>query len=199
MPRLGDSMKTMGSDNLDSVMKSFWDYADRHHDEDLDGGRRTGRVPVLARQVAGKNVLLPPTAAESAEISLLIPVTERHRWFGSSQALTQSVFGTVVGFKRLDLLTEVRAENGRQAFFDTCQDCAVELDHEVKGLSPNPPSRVVGALERDVRGKETRLSGRIWGRLVQWLPAVAVGRCSWRDRRQRETLAGPSGTSWGDV
>ena len=63
-------------------------------------------------------------------------------------------------------------------------------------LSPNPPSRVVGALERDVRGKETRLSGRIWGRLGQWLPLVAVGRCSWRGRRQRETLAGPSGTSW---
>ena len=66
-------------------------------------------------------------------------------------------------------------------------------------LIPNPPNRVVGALEWDMGGMETRSSGRIWGRPGQWLPAMVVWQCSWRDRRQQEAPAGPAGTSWGDL
>ena len=41
-------------------------------------------------------------------------------------------------------------------------------------LSPNPPNRVVGALEWDMRGMETRSSGRIWGSPDLWRPAMVV-------------------------
>ena len=59
-------------------------------------------------------------------------------------------------------------------------------------FSPNPPNRVVGALEWDVRGMETRSSGRNWDRPGQWLPEMVVWQCSWRDRRQLEAPAGPA-------
>ena len=88
-------------------------------------------------------------------------------------------------------------------------------------LNPHPPSRVVGALERDVRGKETRLSGRIGavaagggrGALFMEGPEAAgnarwpiwheLGRrlIGWRVRMMSEACrlsTTPSGREWRD-
>lgn len=51
------------------------------------------------------------------------------------------MFGAVVAFQRFDLLTTVRAECGRPAFFENASDCIAEFEHEVSALGePRPTS-----------------------------------------------------------
>ena len=90
------------------------------------------------------NVLVPPNGTHADEIRAAIKPSQRHRYFGSlrsSQALAQSVFGTIGAFDRLDLLTKVTAEDGRPAFFTDDRDWTLSLEHEVDTLGePRPTS-----------------------------------------------------------
>lgn len=120
------------------VRRMLWAWADRHHQDELDGGKREGRPPVLASKFREKNVLVPPNnESKACDIRNVIPRNQRHRWFGSlksSQALAQSVFGALCAFKCLDLLQDVRAECGRPAFFEDRRDRTLDFEHEVRCL-----------------------------------------------------------------
>ena len=78
---------------------------------------------------------------------------------------------------------------------------SINLDSNFPPLGAKPESTEprCGGTGMDMRGMETRPSGRNWGRPGQWPPAMVVWQCSWRDRRRQEALVGPSGTSWGDL
>jgi hypothetical protein len=122
---------------LAAVHGIAWAWADQKHVGQLDGGRRDGRWPVLKQEFAEMNVLVPQDGNRAAECRALIAPAKRHRHFGSlrsSQALAQSVLGAIAIYRRLDLLSAVRAECGRPAFFMDDRGWSLEFEHEVNTL-----------------------------------------------------------------
>ena len=126
------------------VHEALWMWADLHHRGQLDDGERLERPPVLASRFASNGILIPPNDGKATAIRAAIPEGQRHRWFRSltsSQALTQSVFGAIGAFDRLDVLQGVPAECGRPAFFDDHRGWSLVLEHDVHGLDePRPTS-----------------------------------------------------------
>ena len=128
----------------EDVRRTLWTWADRHHQGELDGGKREGRPPVLASKLREMNVLVPPNGSKANSIRAAIPLTQRHQWFGSlksSQALAQSVFGALHAFDRLDLLQDVRTECGRPAFFEDRSGWTLCFEYEVRCLGEKPRGR----------------------------------------------------------
>ncbi len=128
----------------EDVRRTLWIWADRHYRCKLDGGKREGRPPVLAREFASENVLVPPKNESKARDIRDALSRGRHRWFRSlksSQALAQSVFGALRAFNRLDLLQDVHAECGQPAFFADRNGWTLCLEHEMDNLrEPRPTS-----------------------------------------------------------
>ena len=136
---------TSYSDYEKMVLRTLWTWADQHHEGELDSGKRQGRPPVLAGGTASKNVLVPSDGSKVDEIRAAIPRNQRHWWFRSlksSQALTQSVFGALRAFNRLDLLQNMSAECGRPAFFEDHRGWAFDFEHEVRCLKEPRPTSV---------------------------------------------------------
>ncbi len=132
------------ADYLGTVYRAMWAWAERHHGNQLDGGRRQGRPPVLQPEFAAMNVLVPPDGSQAGEIRAAISGDQRHRHFASlrsSQALAQSVFGAIRALGRLDVLEDITAECGRPAFLADCQGWKLGFEHEVDTLGePRPTS-----------------------------------------------------------
>ena len=131
------------------LRQCLWTWADRHHHSDeLDGGGRNDRPPVLNSESASKTVLVPSDPNRARSILAALPKIERHRWFRSlksSQALAQSVFGAVAAFDRLNLLDDVVAECGRLAFLERTSGASLVLEHRVRTLG-EPRSTSVDVL-----------------------------------------------------
>ena len=128
----------------------LWLWADRYHSHELDGGKRIGRPPVLRRELASKNVLVPPNPTRASGIVSAISSKAHHRCFRSlksSQALAQSVFGALGSFGRLDLLDGVIAECGRPAFLEDTRGASLVLEHHVRTLGEPRPTSVDMLLE----------------------------------------------------
>lgn len=127
-----------------ALLGVLWAWADRIHPQELDGGKRCGRPPVLAKEFKSRNILIPPDKSRAARIRAAIP-RARHRHFGSfksSQALTQSVFGAVKAYRRLDLLENITSECDRQAFFHSSEGMNLELEKKVDRLKERRPTSV---------------------------------------------------------
>ena len=121
----------------EAMRDRLWEWADRHHSNQLDGGPRKERPPVLHDDFASQAVLVPSDPTRARSIASALPRKERHRWFRSSrssQALTQSVFGALGAFDRLDLLEGVLAECGRPAFLTDTGGASLTLEHQVSTL-----------------------------------------------------------------
>lgn len=143
MPNNGPSDRNRYLTDLNAVL---WQWADRYHADELDGGGRANRPPVLRPPFVDRNVLTPaePPSMVSA-IRLAILPEQRHRHFASlrsSQALTQSVFGALRTLQRLDLLAGIAAECGRAAFFEAADGWSLTFEHEVRSLNEPRPTSV---------------------------------------------------------
>lgn len=141
----------------EQVSRTAWIWANKHHVDQLDGATREGRPPVLTKEFACENVLVPHDHSKARDIRDAVPSSKRHRWFRSlksSQALAQSVFGGLHAFGRLDLLRDVRSECGRPAFGDDCRGWALKFEHEVRGLREPTPTNV----DLLLRGPESRIA-----------------------------------------
>lgn len=122
---------------LETVNRTLWAWADRHHRGQLDGGQRQGRPPVLKPDLAPRNVLVPRGSTWAGKIRAAIHPRQRHRHFASlrsSQALEQSVFGAIEAFDRLEVLAGIMAECGRPAFYENQKDWKLAFEHEVATL-----------------------------------------------------------------
>ena len=129
----------------DALHRTLWLWADKHHRDELDGGSRLKRPPVLATGAALRNVLVPSQRSKADSIRAAIREGQRHRWFRSlksSQALTQSVFGAIQAFDRLGLLQDVPAECGRSAFYESADGWRLDLEHSLCGLGEPRPTNV---------------------------------------------------------
>ena len=139
------------SDYREGLNRRYWQYLRTHYpdwqkyferDEAADG-----RPPVFIRSEAWRNVLMAPDAGpEEIELLLsLIPVGERHRWYGSmnsSQALAHSVFGNLLVHGHINCLRDLRDAEGRNLFGNT--DISADnfsMEHRVGYLGePRPTS-----------------------------------------------------------
>ena len=125
-----------------AVLQTLWTWAKQYHQGELD--KKPHKPPVLACRFATNNVLIPRNISKADTIRIAIPQDQRQLWFRSlksSQALTQSVFGALSAFNRLDLLRDVQAECGRPAFFGNHRGWKLDFEHEVRCLGENPRGR----------------------------------------------------------
>ncbi len=133
------------------LASEFWRFVDdafqdRRHYFDRPGPT-SSRPPVFVRDKEEHNLLYPPDASEEIRQAILgsVPVGERHEYFGSmrsSQALAQSVFGSLVALKKIDLLASLKADDDSPAFFDEVADSRVELEYAVGHLGEPRPTSV---------------------------------------------------------
>jgi hypothetical protein len=135
-------------DYLSMLRNQFWDYRehrfagqDRYFEE-----RPPGDPVVFCREYREYNVVTPDGISDEVRrrVINLIPEAKRHTHFGSlqsSQALAQSVFGSLAVIKELDWLSNVVAEDGTPAFLEDAgnANCVLEKDittlGELKGHS----------------------------------------------------------------
>lgn len=108
------------------------------------------RPPVLHEADAEGNLLIDPALTESERLRLIgmIPVLKRHLWFrsmSSSQALTQTVFGSLTVMGRHDLLAGLETGDGEQPFQPDAHGAAhLALEVEVDCLGePRPTTKDV--------------------------------------------------------
>jgi restriction endonuclease-like protein len=136
---------------VERLVAGFWDYAENslgdRRSELLEATERsTTRPPVFVRDSSEHNLLYPPevSPAVRGEILASLPVSERHRHFGSmrsSQALAQSVFGTLAALEKLNVLTDIPAEGGLSAFGDGVAS-TLQLEASVQHLGEPRPTSV---------------------------------------------------------
>jgi hypothetical protein len=128
-------------DYLDQMIGRFWTYRDRRFPngpEIFSYERSKPSTPLVFRPgFADLNVVAPASHRETVLGTLR--VEDRHRWFSSmrsSQALTQSVFGTLKVLDKLHLLTNVLDDSGDLAFFpEAPQPSECHLEHACTFLS----------------------------------------------------------------
>lgn len=108
-----------------------------------------GTEPTVFKSThALRNVLTPPTATEQQvdEILSSIHYGERHRWFtsmASSQALCQTVFGSLKAMGQIHLVQGIAAEGGLPAFFERADQApSLELESPVNTLNEPRPTCV---------------------------------------------------------
>ena len=115
----------------------------------FEGRADDGTEPTVFKSThAPGNVLTPPTATAEQidEILSSIHSGERHRWFASmasSQALCQSVFGSLKAMGQIHLLQGIAAEGGMPAFFESVQEAPrLELESSVNTLNELRPTSI---------------------------------------------------------
>ena len=108
-------------DYLSAVVHRFWDYAEREfgdRPELFDRSERSpNRSPVFVGGAAEHNLLYPPSAEPNVRQAIVasVPTSERHRHFASmrsSQALAQSVFGSLAALGKAGALAGLTADDG---------------------------------------------------------------------------------------
>lgn len=134
---------------LQSLLARFWRYKERafaKHPSWFDRSEPTGqRSPVFVRNRADSNVLIHPSgvfANQNEEVLHAIPRNKRHLWFGSmrsSQALAQSVFGTLRAYEKMGLLTELKGDDGNPLFGSSeGVGARMSLEHAIAYLGERP-------------------------------------------------------------
>ena len=108
-------------DYLSAVVDRFWDYAEHEFADRPElferSERSPNRPPVFVVGAAEHNLLYPPSAEPKVRQTIVtsLPTSERHRHFASmrsSQALTQSVFGSLTALGKADALAGLTTDDG---------------------------------------------------------------------------------------
>jgi len=128
------------SSYLTELRRGFSEYRDAHFGRqgDLFEGRAVGGAIVLRSEHRDRNLIIPPcSASEREQIIGKISRSKRHTHFGSmqsSQALAQSVFGSIEVCGRLPLLSAIKTEDGRLAFGPSLSQTKLEFEKDVDTL-----------------------------------------------------------------
>jgi hypothetical protein len=125
---------------LTGLRRGFSEYRDACFgvQSNLVEDRAEGGAVVLRWEYRDRNLMIPPcSASEREQIIGKISRSKRHRHFGSmqsSQALAQSVFGSIEVCGRLPLLSAIKAEDGRPAFGSSLSQTKLEFEKDVDTL-----------------------------------------------------------------
>jgi hypothetical protein len=131
---------------LDSLHATQWAYRDRVFPRDshlFRPGEDRQHPPVFLKEHADHNVLRPPDPVLATLVIDSIPAGRRHKWFRSmrsSQALAQSVFGSLKAHRRLGCLLDVRADDDDAPAFGAgpIDPDGVQLEHSMGDLLKEP-------------------------------------------------------------
>jgi hypothetical protein len=128
---------------ITGLQRNFSKYRDSRFAglEDLFEIHKGGAV-VFKPEHVENNLLIPPCSANERErIIGKIPPSKRHKHFKSmqsSQALAQSVFGTIEVLRRLPLLSAVKSEHGLPAFGPMVSQAKLYFEKEMQTLGKRP-------------------------------------------------------------
>ena len=148
-------MSSDHSSYVSAVVARLWDYAGREFGDQpelLESAEPSPtRPPVFAAGAAEHNLLYPSDALAEVRRAIVdaIPRAERHRHFASmrsSQALAQSVFGSLVALGKVGMLAGLTTDDGLPAFFDDVARSHVQMEYAVGHLGRTeayPVGRVV--------------------------------------------------------
>ena len=109
-------------DYVSAVVDHFWDYAEHEFGDRPQlferSDRSPKRPPVFVSEAAEQNVLYPPHAAPTVRQAIVtsVPAAERHRHFASmrsSQALAQSIFGSLAALGKAGVLAGLSTDDAR--------------------------------------------------------------------------------------
>jgi Restriction Endonuclease associating with ARP len=133
-------VSTAAADYTSLLQETFAQYREAR----FDARRRlfkyaTNGAVVFRYDCMDRNVLVPPFASDDERRQILesIAPKQRHRHFASmrsSQALAQSVFGTIGILGRLPLISSIRADDGRLAFGPALETSSLTLEKSVGWL-----------------------------------------------------------------
>ena len=107
-------------DYVSAVVDHFWDYAEHEFGDRPQlferSDRSPNRPPVFVGGAAEHNVLYPPHAEPNVRQTIVtsVPTSERHRHFASmrsSQALAQSVFGSLAALGKAGVLAGLTTDD----------------------------------------------------------------------------------------
>jgi hypothetical protein len=146
------------TDFVRMLRSKFHDYRRQHFDgkDNLFQPRPEGDAVVFLKEHAAANLLIPPFAntEQQNRIVGMIATAQRHRHFGSmqsSQAIAQSVFGTISAFNSLPMLANVIAQDGRQAFGPVLDNTALYMEQAINTLGEPRPTSIDVWLEGSYR------------------------------------------------
>lgn len=125
---------------IKGLLDIFWEYRERHfkgQESLFDRESRDARRPPVFNEDKD-NILINENLPEELrkQIFDLIPISRRHRQFASmrsSQALAQSVFGTLKALDKIDCLADLKGDDGEPLFIRG-QDSKDEFEMEKKIL-----------------------------------------------------------------
>jgi Restriction Endonuclease associating with ARP len=144
------------TDFVRMLRANFREYRRQHFDEKDNMFRSEGDAVVFLKEHGAANLLVPPFATKEQHdrIVAMIPTNQRHRHFGSmqsSQAIAQSVFGTIESFNCLPLLANVIEEDGRQAFSPASEKTTLHMEREIDFFGEPRPTSIDVWLEGPYR------------------------------------------------
>lgn len=162
--------------------------------------RPIGEAVVLKPEHAAENILVwPELDADQRHVLLSsVPVEERHRWFRSlqsSQAIVQSVFGTVLAMRCLPSLAGITSDEGLPAFGPIPRDSRLTLEKAISSLGEPRPTSVDAWIEGPYRvAIECKLTETEFGtcsrpRLTPRDNAFEAQHCDGSHTRQRGRTA----------
>ncbi len=104
-------------DYLSAVVDRFWDYAEREFGDRPELLQRSERPPEFVAGAAEHNLLYPPSAESRVRQAIVtsLPTSKRHGRFASmrsSQALAQSVFGSLAALGKEGALAGLTTDDG---------------------------------------------------------------------------------------
>lgn len=128
-------------DYLVELRSQFRDYRQNNfakHDHYFED-RPPGDPVVFHREYRDYNVVTPDGISDGdrQRVIKLLPNAKRHTHFGSlqsSQALVQSVFGTLMVLQELDWLSDVVAEDGKPAFLQDATAAKYVIEKDITTL-----------------------------------------------------------------
>ena len=133
---------------VSAAVHRFWDYAEREFGDRPElfkrSERSAKRPPVFVAGAAEHNLLYPPRAEPKVHRAIVtsLPTSERHRHFGSmrsSQALAQSVFGSLAALGKEDALAGLTTNEGLPTVRN---GVTVRMEHLVRHLGEPRPTSV---------------------------------------------------------
>ena len=141
------------------LIEGFWRYKEKHFPDDRSFRPRAseGGPLVFAEHWALANVLVAPGTSEKQrqEVLLAVPRKHWHRWFRSmtsSQALSQSVFANLRALGKLEILAEIRDDDGQPVFAGPSgPEPRMTMEYQVTSLGEPRPTSVDAFFDGDYR------------------------------------------------
>jgi hypothetical protein len=143
----------------EDLYQGYWEYRKLHFSKQHSIFDRPNvpskRPPVFIPSESWRNIIIKKKESRQKTQDLidLVPDGERHKWFrsmSSSQALAQSVFGNLKIYNALNILSELKDDEGLDLFGEEqISSDNFEMEHKVDYLGEPRPTSLDGYISGD--------------------------------------------------